>query len=173
MDQAASTATEVRIDLQTPEATAALARWFAPRLLPGDVLLIAGQIGAGKSHFCRSLIQDRLAAEGRMEDVPSPTYTLVQVYDTNGGEIWHSDLYRLTSPDEAIELGLEDAFDQAICLVEWPDRLGPLQPEKALLLHFSACSDGDARVLAVSGRAPRWASLLGDLRQDWAADDRS
>ena len=76
-----------------------------------------------KSHFARALIQSRLAAIGRFEDVPSPTFTLVQCYDLGSVDLWHADLYRLTSPSECDELGLVDAFESAICLVEWPDRL--------------------------------------------------
>ena len=91
-------------------------------LRAGDCVLLEGPIGAGKTHFCRALIRARL---GREEDVPSPTFTLVQTYDADV-EIWHADLYRLSHPDEALELGLEDAFASAICLVEWPERLGEL-----------------------------------------------
>ena len=76
-------------------------------------------------------------------DVPSPTYTLVQTYDAGGAAIWHADLYRLTDPGEAEELGLLDAFADAICLVEWPERLGPMAPVAALRLHLaSAPGDG-------------------------------
>lgn len=153
----------VRIDLATPEATARLAAWLAPQLGPGDVVLVDGPIGAGKSHFCRSLIQTRLAAEDRTEDVPSPTYTLVQVYDLDAVEIWHADLYRLTAPDEVFELGLDEAFDRAICLVEWPDRLGAARPEKALLLQLSPESDGDARLATLAATDRRWAPILAEL----------
>jgi tRNA threonylcarbamoyladenosine biosynthesis protein TsaE len=77
-----------------------------------------------------------------MEDVPSPTFTLVQVYDADGDEIWHADLYRLTHPDEVLELGLEDALADAICLIEWPDRLGPYAPKGALHLRLDAAGEG-------------------------------
>jgi len=76
------------------------------------------------------------------EDVPSPTFTLVQIYDTSAGEIWHADLYRLSSPEEAEELGLRDAFETAICLIEWPDRLGSISPTAgALTLVFSTLNE--------------------------------
>lgn len=153
----------VVLALPTPQATTDLAEWLAPRLGPGDVLLLGGEIGAGKTHFARKLIQARLAALGRAEDVPSPTFTLVQVYDVGDSEIWHSDLYRLTSADEAVELGLTEAFDTAICLVEWPDRLGDLAPAKALGMHFSDGPEPDSRLLTLSFSDLRWGVLIDAL----------
>lgn len=139
------------IPLPSPEATAAFARRLAPRLKAGDTLLLEGPIGAGKSHFARAVIQTRLAAAGRVEDVPSPTYTLVQTYEDDLSEIWHADLYRLTDPGEVEELGLTEAFIQAICLVEWPDRLASLAPKSALTLSFATGEDDDARSLTITG----------------------
>lgn len=157
--------TPVSFPLVSPEATAALARALAPLLGPGDVILLDGPIGAGKSHFARTLIQARLAAAGRMEDVPSPTFTLVQSYDDGRVEIWHADLYRLTDPGEVEELGLTAAFDSAICLVEWPDRLGGLAPEDALLLRFAYGGDEDMRHVTTAIDTPRWASLIATARE--------
>ncbi len=154
--------------LPSPEATAALGAWLAPRLAAGDTLLLEGPIGAGKTHLARALIQTRLAALGQMEDVPSPSFTLVQCYEAGGVELWHADLYRLTGPDEIAELGLEEAFERAICLVEWPDRLGPLTPPEALRLSLQPSAEGDARTVVLEG-ADRWAALLADLaRQETA-----
>lgn len=127
------------IELPDEAATQALAHRIAPQLKIGDCLLLEGPIGAGKTAFSRALIRARL---GRMEDVPSPTFTLVQVYDDPDGDIWHCDLYRLTHPDEAFELGLEEAFETAICLVEWPDRLGKDAPKSASTLIFEAHESG-------------------------------
>lgn len=123
------------ITLHDESATIALAQRLAPLLHVGDCFLLEGEIGSGKTAFSRALIRARL---GRFEDVPSPTFTLVQTYDHSDGDIWHCDLYRLTHPDEAFELGLEDAFREAICLIEWPDRLGKDQPENAIRLSFVA-----------------------------------
>ncbi|MHA6324497.1 tRNA (adenosine(37)-N6)-threonylcarbamoyltransferase complex ATPase subunit type 1 TsaE [Roseivivax sp. CAU 1753] len=145
------------LTLQGPDATVALARKIAPALGPGDVILLAGGIGAGKTHFARALIQSRL---DRPEDVPSPTFTLVQVYDTDRGEIWHADLYRLDGPDSVIELGLTEAFDTAICLLEWPDRLGDLAPPGALSLSFSDGATVDARRVDAAWSDPRWDAVL-------------
>ena len=121
------------ITLPDAGATAALGRALGELLRAGDCVLLEGGLGAGKTHLARALIQSRLAAP---EDVPSPTFTLVQVYETGGPEIWHADLYRLSGPDEVIELGLDAAFESAICLVEWPDRLGDITPADALTVEL-------------------------------------
>ncbi len=139
------------------ETSAALAARLAHVLGPGDVLLLEGGIGAGKTHFARHVI---LALLPDPEDIPSPTFTLVQVYDTPGFEIWHTDLYRLTSEDQVDELGLVDAMDDALCLVEWPDRLGDLTPKGALVLSFELVEDGAARLLRFSSEEPAWQDRL-------------
>lgn len=144
------------IPLPDPEATDALARRLAGRLGAGDVLLLEGPIGAGKTAFARALIR----ARGVAEEVPSPTYTLVQTYEDDV-EIWHADLYRLTHPDEAVELGLTEAFETALCLVEWPGKLGRDRPEKALTLQFSI--KGEGRELALLSGDPGWEARLADL----------
>lgn len=145
------------VPLPDETATDRLAEALAPRLGPGDTLLLSGPIGAGKSHFARHLIRTRLGAG---TEVPSPTYTLVQTYDGPGAQIWHCDLYRLASPDEVLELGLDEAFETAICLVEWPDRLGDLAPGTALSLAFDPAHDGHRVTLA--GPDP-WPDRLGGL----------
>ena len=145
-----------RTDLPDQSATEALAARLAPRLSAGDTLLLSGAIGAGKTTFARALIRARL---GRAEDVPSPTFTLVQTYAADRVEIWHADLYRLSDPQEVLELGLDEAFTNAICLVEWPDRLGPDAPADALSMRFEAGATGHAVTLSGLGR---WADLLAD-----------
>jgi tRNA threonylcarbamoyladenosine biosynthesis protein TsaE len=140
--------------LPDPDATCRFARAMGAFLRPGDVILLEGGIGAGKTHFARCLIQSLLHVP---EDVPSPTFTLVQEYDTQAGALWHADLYRLGGPDEIIELGLTDAFETAICLVEWPDRLGDLRPETALTLQFADGPEEDSRRLTMRWSVDRWA----------------
>ncbi|HEY9040288.1 MAG TPA: tRNA (adenosine(37)-N6)-threonylcarbamoyltransferase complex ATPase subunit type 1 TsaE [Roseovarius sp.] len=146
-----------------PDQTCAIAQWLAPLLVPGDVLLLSGDIGAGKTHFARCLIQSLLEVP---EDVPSPTYTLVQSYPGRDAEIWHADLYRLSDRNEVFELGLIDAFDSAICLVEWPDRLGDLAPDDALNLTLEAIANPDARLLTFEWRAPAWTARIEDSTND-------
>jgi tRNA threonylcarbamoyladenosine biosynthesis protein TsaE len=149
---------DLSLSLPDPEATAALGRRLGAGMCPGDSILLHGGLGAGKTHFARALIQSRLA---RPEDVPSPTYTLVQVYETPGADIWHADLYRISGPDEAAELGLDEAFETAICLIEWPDRLGDWRPPGAIDLTLVPERDGAARRADLSWRDPRWDARLG------------
>lgn len=140
-----------------PAHSCALAALLAPRLVPGDVVLLTGDIGAGKTHFARCLIQSLLPTP---EDVPSPTYTLVQTYPVPTGELWHADLYRLTTTSEVFELGLIDAFSDAICLIEWPDRLGDLAPPDALHLTLTQGADDNARVMEFHWTQGDWAAKL-------------
>ncbi|WP_164661525.1 tRNA (adenosine(37)-N6)-threonylcarbamoyltransferase complex ATPase subunit type 1 TsaE [Tropicibacter sp. Alg240-R139] len=150
------------INLSTPERTAELAQRLAPLLRSGDCILLSGEIGSGKTFFARSLIQSLLS---QPEDVPSPTFTLVQIYDTPMCEIWHSDLYRLSSIDEVEELGLIEAFETSICLVEWPDKLGELAPSDALSMHFVADPRNDAqRSLTLNWNDPKWDTRLDLLK---------
>jgi tRNA threonylcarbamoyladenosine biosynthesis protein TsaE len=150
----------ITLDLPSEAATAAFAERLAPALRSGDTLLLSGPIGAGKTHFARALIKARLRAAGRDEDVPSPTFTLVQTYDDGRAEIWHADLYRLAGPAEAFELGLDEAFRDAIVIVEWPDRLGDGAPAGALRLGFAQGASEGARRLALASADPRWADRL-------------
>jgi tRNA threonylcarbamoyladenosine biosynthesis protein TsaE len=133
--------------LPTEADTVALGARLAGLARAGDCFLLEGAIGAGKTHLARAFIRARL---GRMEEVPSPTFTLVQVYDADV-EIWHADLYRLTHSDEVLELGLDEAFDHAITLVEWPDRLGSHLPRNALRLRLEPWGEG-RRVVVSGGR---------------------
>lgn len=149
------------VTLESPAATAAFARRLAPTLGAGHVLLLSGEIGAGKSHFARALIGARLEAAGTPEDIPSPTYTLVQSYTAGALAIWHCDLYRLGDPEEAVELGLWEAFDTALCLVEWPERLGDAAPEAALSLAFSDGAHAEERRLRLAPISAAGARLYG------------
>lgn len=150
------------LDLDSPLATAALADAMAGYLRPSDTLLLSGDIGAGKTHFARALITELLEVP---EDVPSPSFTLVQEYDTRAGPLWHADLYRLSGPDDVVELGLLEAFDEAICLVEWPDRLGVETPASALSISFVAPSPNhpEARRVTFEWTANRWDAILPGL----------
>jgi tRNA threonylcarbamoyladenosine biosynthesis protein TsaE len=153
----------ITVDLPSEAATADLAARLAPLLRAGDTLLLEGPIGAGKTHFARAVIKARLRAAGRDEDVPSPTYTLVQTYGDGTAEIWHADLYRLAGPGDAAELGLDDAFREAIVLVEWPDRLGADAPGDALRLVFSDGAGEGSRRLTLTSRDADWARRIAPI----------
>jgi len=111
----------------------------------GDVVALTGDLGAGKTTLARGIIR---AICGETE-VPSPTYTLVQTYVGPDYEIWHCDLYRLERPEDVYELGLLDAMDESLCLIEWPDRMGSLLPESALVLNIEFEDEG--RIVKLSG----------------------
>lgn len=131
----------------------ALAQRLAPIIRPGDVLALWGDLGSGKTVFARALVRARGSAD---DEVPSPTFTLVQVYepaDPRAAALWHFDLYRIKDPDDAFELGLEEALAGGICLIEWPDRLGPLLPERRLDLALAMGDEPDSRRLSLAGDA--------------------
>lgn len=150
-------------ELPDEPAAARFAAALGTRLGAGDTVLLEGPIGAGKSFIARALIQSLMAGEGSVEDVPSPTFTLVQTYSCGPIEVWHADLYRLGDESEVAELGLEEAFDTALCLVEWPERLGSARPHDALLLSLDPDPATDARRISLTFHDPKWRSILQDL----------
>ncbi|PRY93168.1 tRNA threonylcarbamoyladenosine biosynthesis protein TsaE [Hasllibacter halocynthiae] len=148
--------TTTRLSLPGPDATDAAGAALARHLAPGATVLLSGELGAGKTHLARAAIR---ALAGPEVEVVSPTFTLVQTYATPLGELWHADLYRIEDPSEVAETGLEDALGTAICLIEWPERMGVL-PRDALRLSLR--HDGDGRVLELAG-GPRWDGLRAAL----------
>ncbi len=119
-------------------------------LQKGDAILFYGDLGAGKTTFIRMLIRSML--EDDEADVPSPTFTLVQQYDTKQGEVWHFDLYRLSNPDEVIEIGFDEAINSGISLIEWPERLGGYLPKNRLDCYIDfIAGDDDMRSLRFEG----------------------
>ena len=134
--------------MENAEETGELARKIADRLRIHDVILLKGELGTGKSVFARSLIQ---ALCGEETEVPSPTFTLVQTYDALDFTLWHFDLYRLNSGEEVYELGIEDAFDTGVSLIEWPERLGEQIPKGALEIEFGYGEEENERILRFKG----------------------
>lgn len=118
------------------------------QLSAGQTVCLTGGLGAGKTTLVRGMIQ---AVLGEIE-VPSPTYTLVQTYDLPEFELWHCDMYRLEKPEDGYELGLIDAFEDAVCLIEWPDKLGSLIPEDALSIDIQF--EGEGRSVMLKGFEP-------------------
>jgi tRNA threonylcarbamoyladenosine biosynthesis protein TsaE len=150
-----ATVTTRLIDLPSLAATEALAATVAALARRGDAILLEGELGAGKSAFARSFL--RAASSDPALEVPSPTFTLVQSYDTPIGTVHHFDLWRLDGPRGLAELGWEEARD-GIVVVEWPDRLGALRPADALTVTLFLTGD-DSRQAVLSG----WPDRLGRI----------
>jgi len=127
-------------------ATEALGVMLAERLRPGDVVGLYGGLGSGKTTLARAVL--RAASGDRELIVPSPTFTLVEVYETARGTYWHFDLYRLEAAEQVYELGWEEALAEGIALVEWPERLGKLLP-KHLSVTMELADDGRLALLDV------------------------
>jgi len=148
-----------KILLKSVEETAALASAFAPLLSAGNTILLNGAVGAGKTYFARELISTCLHDINALEDIPSPTFTLVQTYELKNVDIWHADLYRLSSLSEIYELGLDTAFDTAVCLLEWPNRLGEMLPKNALTLNFDITEE-DFREISLCWKDVMWDTIV-------------
>jgi tRNA threonylcarbamoyladenosine biosynthesis protein TsaE len=149
---------ELFLHLPGEAATAAFAGRLAARLRPGDVVALHGDLGAGKTALVRAAV--RALAGDEDAEVPSPTFTLVQTYDAGGLWIRHFDLYRLTQPEEAVELGWDEDLAQSVTFVEWPERLGALLPIARLDLTLSIAGEGrDLRAAGGAGWDGRLAGL--------------
>ncbi|MBI2254535.1 MAG: tRNA (adenosine(37)-N6)-threonylcarbamoyltransferase complex ATPase subunit type 1 TsaE [Proteobacteria bacterium] len=144
--------------------TARAGRVLAGLACPGDVLALWGDLGAGKTTLARGFIGALVPSE---EAIPSPTFTLVQTYPAQIGErpveIWHFDLYRLKSAEEAYEMGIEEAFAEGISLIEWPERLGSLLPRHRLDVTLLAGSTGESRILNLAG-SDAWQRRLSGFK---------
>ncbi len=143
--------------LPDERATASLAARIAASARRGDVIALMGPLGAGKTSFARAFIR---AAIGAGEEVPSPTFTLVEIYAGDGPSIWHFDLYRLDRAADAWELGIEDAFADGVSLIEWPERLGALLPAEHLWVALAFAEAPSARIATLQLSAA-WAGRLG------------
>lgn len=138
----------IELFLVGPQDTVALGRRLARGLRAGDVVLLEGPLGAGKSALVRAMLR-ALTGEAGLE-VPSPTFTLVQSYETPIGVVQHFDLWRLEGPAGVRDLGWEEA---EVAFVEWPDRLGALRPGDALVVALEYAGEGRlARLTGWEGR---------------------
>lgn len=132
-----------KITCLTEQDTKTLAEKISEIAKKGDVFALYGTLGAGKSTFARYFIQHLTSAE----DIPSPTFTLVQTYETPSFDIYHYDMYRLRSPEEAYELDIEDAFYSAVSLIEWPEKVVSLLPKD--LWKISIETSGNNRIFNI------------------------
>lgn len=140
-------------------AMEALARQISEICGIGDLIALYGNLGVGKSVFARAFVRHRMGPD---EEVPSPTFTLVQSYDRAGVPIAHFDLYRIQQPDEILELGFEDAMADGTVLVEWPDRLGAYLPLDRLDIEISQGASTNARSIRVTGHG-YWLARVSDV----------
>lgn len=132
--------------LSDPQATEAFGSRLAEVLRPGDMVALSGQLGAGKTTLARGILQ----ALGLEAEAPSPSFAIVQPYEPPEVRlpVWHVDLYRIEDADEARELGLDEARDHAVLLIEWPERLGSALSPDALRLRIETTPDGGRRLTA-------------------------
>ncbi len=138
----------------------ALGAKIATIVQKGDVICLIGGLGAGKTTFARGFIQ-KTQPEGTETEIPSPTFTLVQTYETQGFPIWHFDFYRIESPEDVYEIGLEEALDTGVTLIEWPEKAADLLPEERLEIHIEPVENG--RRLRFFGH-DSWAKRIEQLR---------
>lgn len=144
-----------------PEAMDRIGQALAGVLAAGDVLAISGPLGAGKSQLCRAIVRTLLSDP--FAEVPSPSYTLVNVYPSRPVPVWHADLYRIADPEELLELGLDDAMTDAIVLIEWPGRMSEPPARQALISIRPQPDDG--RLLQLTTAGPGWEPLLAVWRR--------
>ena len=135
-------------DLADEVATEALAERIAGMAKPGDVFTLIGNLGTGKTVFARAFIRARCNAD---EEVPSPTFTLLQTYEAKETIIYHFDLYRIEKTNDAIELGIEEAFADGLTLIEWGERLGSLLPTNRLDVNLFPGKSTNARQVKLTG----------------------
>jgi len=144
------------------------ARDLATFLRTGDVVALDGDLGAGKTEISRAMIH----ALGYEEDVPSPTFNLVQTYepsidDQTTPAVWHFDLYRLEDAEEIFELGIDEAFDMAISLIEWPSRMGHYLPVEHLAMYIENGEKPEERIIRIYGNS-HWQGRLSSLLERWS-----
>jgi len=147
----------VTIELAGLKATDELARKLARVAKAGDVIALDGDLGAGKTAFARAFIR---ALTDPDEDVPSPTFTLVQTYEGEKFDIWHFDLYRLEHAEEVFELGIEEALHDAISLIEWPGRMGTYIPRERLEIRLTVTKGKNHRQVELIPHSSDWSERL-------------
>jgi tRNA threonylcarbamoyladenosine biosynthesis protein TsaE len=130
--------------LLTEEDSKELAKRIALNIKPNDIITFTGDLGSGKSFFCREIIKNLC---GKNTNVISPTFNLLQIYDAKDFSIYHFDLYRLEHESEIYELGIEEAFSEHVCLIEWPELIKNILPKESINIHIEIIDDTSRRVL--------------------------
>ena len=139
----------VEIILPTENATQEIGKKLSHLAQIGDVFCLFGTLGMGKSVLARAFVQELC---GNTE-VPSPTFTLLQTYEAPDFDIYHFDLYRIKSPDEIFEIGVEDAIYSGVSLIEWPEKMSPYLPRDVIKLELLPFNNG--RKLIISSKSDK------------------
>lgn len=150
----------IKLSINNLKETSLLAQKIAPLLIKGDVICLQGDLGAGKTAFARFLIQ---ALCGNKTEVLSPTFNLVHLYDADEFTIWHFDLYRLEHESEIEELGIFDAFDEGVSIIEWPQIIDGIIPDDRLLIDIKSNNDSREFVLKAYGTWQERIRNIGDI----------
>lgn len=151
------------VSLVDEAATRRLGAAIAKQLRAGDLIALRGGLGAGKTALARAIIRARQESVGLAgEEVPSPTFTLVQVYAAAELTLWHFDLYRLERAEEVYELGIEDALAGGVTLIEWPERIEDLLPDDRLDVDIDFGEDAGGRMVALT-LGGDWTARLGEI----------
>ncbi len=132
---------DFELEVQDEEQTNLFASKLAEQINAGDTLALWGDLGAGKTTFSKAFIKKKCIENA--PNISSPTYNLIQIYQAQGFEIWHIDLYRLTQAEEALNLGLEEAFGESLCIIEWPQKMEEYLPYPRIDIGFNFINDSD------------------------------
>ena len=155
--------TPATLTLPSENDTLALGAALARVGRRGDIIALSGPLGAGKTTLARGFIRHLTETD---EEIVSPTFTLVQTYDATPTPIWHFDLYRLNAEADVLELGMDEAQAQGICLIEWPERLGTLLPAARLdVVLASSASEGRRAILSGAAWADRLPAIVKHVRR--------
>lgn len=149
----------VEFRTSSEKETEVVASRLVSKIRHRDIVGLTGDLGVGKTAFARAFIN---AFPGDPEEVLSPTFPIVQIYERTGVEIYHFDLFRLEYTENTDELGIEDAFNDAISLIEWPDRLGPLLPKSSLIVEINLLGGATERLIKFLGSS-MWSHRLEDI----------
>lgn len=147
------------IYLKNIEQTEILAAKLAKELVKGDIVTFKGTLGAGKTTFIKALIKSLVKED---IDVTSPTFNLLHLYRADSIEIWHFDLYRLKNTIEIYELGIEDAFQYGISLIEWPEIITNILPEDRINIEISFTDEENARIINFSSDSIKWQRIINN-----------
>lgn len=157
---------EIRtVEIANEEAMMELGARLAGQARSGDVITLRGDLGAGKTVLARGFVRKACAAKGEAPesfDVPSPTFTLVQIYEGSAFPVWHFDLYRIEKAAEIWELGFEDALDDGVCLIEWPENAAAVLPDERLDLVLNTREGSAVRTVTLKP-GPTWEERLADV----------